>query len=224
MSSADVRHLPCCTMLLDQMESVCRPPQTIRLSTTHSIIRHFNDQRQLVHFGYMGCKDTCKVEESMEVYEVDIIQIRVPHGRKFMKERFHPILAGYAPDNRPAYYADLTHCTQNIYFHDYSYCTVEEGMTPADALIHNHVEDAIAPEEAYFEVYVLRYAPETYPRRYGPDDFMSGKDDGIDATGPYSWRPVGRLAYEDVDGCRYKLLIDPSSGRIINRKFNCFLD
>ena len=140
-----------------------------------------------------------------------------------MKEGLYPILAGYAPNSQSTYYAKLHYRTQDGY--DWSRdCVMEEGMTPADAFVHNRVEDAIAPEEAYFEVYVLRYAPETYPRRYGSDDFMSGKDEGIDATGPYSWRPAGRLAYEDVGGSRYQLLIDPSSGQITRSGYYWDLD
>ena len=40
---------------------------------------------------------------------------------------------------------------------------------------------------------ILRYSPDIYPRRYGPKKFKAGIDAGIDATGPYSWKPVKKL-------------------------------
>ena len=222
MSSAAVRHLPYCTMLLDQTDSVCRPRRTSELYSTRNLTRHVDGQRQLVHIEYKYCKNTCAMVEVMALYYNDILKAKVPPGRKFMKDGLYPILAGYASNSQPTYYAELHYWTKDRY--DRNDCMVEEGMTPADALVHNHVEVAIAPEEAHYEVPVLRYAPETYPRRYGSDDFMSGKDDGIDATGPYSWRPAGRLAYEDVGRIWYKLLTDPSSGQITRREPCCVLD
>lgn len=49
-------------------------------------------------------------------------------------------------------------------------------------------ETTIRSSGARFHLLVLRYAPDTYPHRCGPDGFIAGLDDGYDATGPFGWK------------------------------------
>ena len=215
LSAAAVDHLSCCTELLDQTETICRPERMVRHTGQYK--RHLDEQGRLVHLVRDGCgMDTCVAEEWMDVYNGDFLYVEIYAEEKFiMKEGLYPILAGYTPNGQPTYCAHLWYRTRNGRKFSRSY--VIEGMTLADALAHHHVEDAIALEEACIQMPVLCYAPETYPPRSGPADFISGKDDGKDATGPYSWRPAGRLVYEGDGDEAHQLLVDPISGQIIKR-------
>lgn len=193
--SATASSLDCYNWLLEETQEACRPVEVPKLSNhvLGCIRRHCDENGQLVHLGRKGCIDSCNTEEWLDIAVGDILYLKVPFGKAFLKADYHPLVAGYTRDGQPKYCAHLYYKASDGYVYDVSQCDVTEGTTPSDLLERYRLENVAM--DLWFFVIILRYPPETYPRRCGSDDFMSGEGTGTDATGPYSWRFVGYLEY-----------------------------
>lgn len=129
------------------------------------------------------CKSECRVEYTLELASKDIVPVFLHSAtRTRLPSCAIPILAGRYQDGTEAFMAG-------------------GWFQPATCTpLSNRIEPR---HDATAWFWVLRYAPETYSRRYGPDDFIARREGGIDATGPYSWkfnRYVSHIEEVEEDG------------------------
>lgn len=149
-------------------------------------------RKVLVHVDNEGeCVTACHSVFHYDFEAEDIVQLEFPSGQPI---RVPPsalsILAGYMPSGQPAY---LAHAHSNSGCGWMSYCSVVEGMKPEETRPRSWRTEQIEVPDMV-QLLALRYAPGSYPRRFGPDDFMAGLDDGVDSTGPSSWMFIGSLS------------------------------
>ena len=134
----------------------------------------------------LKCTSLCSVLEILELYAQDILQFRFSRGApiRFLGS-VKPISAGLYSDGRKAFAADA--------FASFD-CAVTENTYPEKPCVWDWNDDGfVIPDFVYLPV--LRYEADKYPRRHGTEEFMAGIDDGLDATGPYSWRFVKHLSH-----------------------------
>lgn len=156
-----------------------------------SYYRHCDNEGLLVHASITNppsdrdCTQSCRAEHSLQVfiYE-DIMRVCLhPKAATQLPSAAVPILAGRFRDGTELFM----------------------GRSEADNGLHrdyvplSHGRELQDHDDKYrqYFVYILRYAPETYSRRYGSDEFMAGRDDGLDATGPYCWKFERYLSHID---------------------------
>ena len=113
-------------------------------------------------------------------------ELRLPRGSAFSARGVHAINAGNTLTGDKAYIALPVSGSGYVG----AYVAITEGSKPEDTCVYDweFEEDELVRkkiETAYLAVYMLRYAPEAYPQD-------SDEDLGMDATGPFSWRPLER--------------------------------
>lgn len=153
------------------------------------IIRHCDEQGHVVHLPYgvgeSDCTTECSIEYELDLVSEDVLQIEFLQGSPVqLSDSIVPIIAGSFIDGRRAFVAEASSRSSNLAF-----CAIAEATKPEDLDIRNIW--SLKKEIPYStQVFVLRYALEAYPLRYGSEEFMAGLEEGTDATGPYSWRFV----------------------------------
>lgn len=154
--------------------------------------RHCDTKGNLVHVEGEGkCTNECVLVYHYDFHSSDILQVEISAGQQIEVPSFvEPLLAGRLSDGRRAYLA-RAHSPRGCGW--MSFCSVAEGTKPEDAHPNSWMTgDPEIPDKVH--LLALRYAPNSYPRRYGSEEFLAGVSDGIDATGPYSWKFIGKLS------------------------------
>lgn len=175
----------------------CRPPEEPSRDFSESQIRHCDVDGRITHVNFaththkfpvpVAAVNAC-VRECAKEYELDLhstsylslLLVRVTRGEGVViPKNVIPIVAGYLADGRrvflPIYSRGLVTESNSI---ERNCMDEEDGQS----------SQSDSYSRAPVGIFCLRYAPDTYPRLFGPDDFMCGEGAGIDATGPYSWR------------------------------------
>lgn len=124
-----------------------------------------------------------------------IIALNIFYGEAFSSAGLYPIIAGYDKDGKCTYvgaascYYSCPLCHNDIY--GGVTCAVTEGMKREDLWIEVECCQQKAllfpDEDDCLKIYCLRYAPDAYPDN---SDKFSIDDRGVNATGPFAWRPV----------------------------------
>ncbi|KAH8107620.1 hypothetical protein DFH11DRAFT_1168482 [Phellopilus nigrolimitatus] len=140
-------------------------------------LKHVCENRRLWHRLYRRKKYCLKIDDEA------VLKLRVQRGEAFSSVGHYPIVAGCTTNGELAYLA-VSHYSK---IHSQHIFAVTEGMKPESLRLrawdsHSNSWRMRTPES--FVVYVLRYEPAAYARtgRYGSE--------GLDPTGPFSWRPV----------------------------------
>lgn len=196
LSSSFGPQLDCCTRLLGETRKVCAPKATVEKDDylPYTLERYLSEQGHFIGVSSNGCEKSRIAKEWMKIARSDILLLRVSKDKPFANAGFFPLIAGYTRYGQPTYCARLVYSeSRRGHFH-FLACTVAEGTTPEDVLKCYHLKDIA--EVTFLYVLVLRYAPEAYPRRYGPGGIISGEEIGSDATGPYSWRQSEGFAFD----------------------------
>ncbi|KAI5116346.1 hypothetical protein M0805_005821 [Coniferiporia weirii] len=133
-------------------------------------------------------------ENVLKINTYDVLELCVPHGTAFSSKGHYPLFAGYTTGGKPAYVAKA--CLTN---NRWTYCAVTEGTRPEDLRIPDYSirvranARGIGPESLV--VYVLRYVPAAYTGSRSYDESVEGGEEGLDATGPFFWKPVWDESY-----------------------------
>lgn len=200
--------------LLETTEQKCRPGTepyiplwTSGQRNTGSYFvwyRHCDKDGTLVHLHlsmrhgrhrlYSNCPPTCSVEHTLQVQVDDVLWVTFPYGTAVrIPDTLVPLLAGRYPDGRKAFVAQAFGSDQKVI----SCCTVAEGMKAEQLRLRRWRRKKLVIPDS-IQICVLRYAQETYSRLWGSDEFLNGMDDGLDATGPFSWKFEEHLSRIDT--------------------------
>lgn len=159
--------------LLESTKGKCKPA-AIGSKFPPTFYRHCDVDGYLVHIDN-ACTQACLVENRLSFHDEDILWIQFPHGTTVrLPDETVPILAGHHPYGRKAILAKA--------------CSVDRGSTSKCIITEGRPEQYRFRDPGLILVPVLRYTPDMYPRRHGPVKLMAGLEDGLDATGPYSWK------------------------------------
>lgn len=188
----------------------CRPPIEPSLDFTERQLRHCDINGRLIHvFSEPWHESECRTnrcEKCVEEYELVLCNIsnlglysatrRGEEPEVIIPKHVIPIVAGYLADGRKALLP-----LYPLYF--------DELLTESDSPkgVRPDGDDDQSSQSSHppirINILCLRYPLDTYPRLFGPDDFMRGEGAGIDATGPYSWcftRNLPHLEAEESNG------------------------
>lgn len=148
------------------------------------IYRHCNVQGQVIHLSNLryeeernseSCKE-CAIEHELEYHLWNYLSIEDYHyGRTILSDEIVPIFAGHLANGEKGYVMDDAGA---------------EFRNPPFIHNSNKAKAAYRPR-----LLILRYASDVYPKC--PDSRLSTAPptDGMDATGPYSWKFVQFLPH-----------------------------
>lgn len=185
-------HDPLYEEMVQQSAEKCKPPkEIIGYELLRPYIRHCDDNGKIIHMpnGYMQMRSSCAREECTTEYELclrdsfSLSWLLVPKGEAvIVPKHVIPIVAGYSVDGRKAFIPvsdELELMTESDSPEN------ERSNLTCEECVQTSMFDRYS---LFHYVFCLRYPLDTYPRLFGPDDFMRGEGVGIDTTGPYSWR------------------------------------
>lgn len=133
-------------------------------------------------------------EERLDIMCETVLLLDVPPGHSFSASGHNPIYAGIDSSGRELYLglAILTSSSSV-----WRYCVVPEGTEYAVYWVNGKLKTT-----QHFKVFVLRFDPDDYPRKYLYQAQLFG---GVDATGPVYWWDT--KAHEErtrgIDGFSY---------------------
>ncbi|KAI5121793.1 hypothetical protein M0805_009785 [Coniferiporia weirii] len=191
LSSTKVAGTTACKASVEETRTLCRPAQS-PMNYPKTFQRHCDSFGNLIHTPWYP--DECDVdcegadEDILEYHTNDVLPLHIPKGTPFSLMGHQPLLAGYTAQGERAYVAMATLSSPPWN----TPCTITEGARPEDLRVRVRADSSggngrvrvVAPVSV--DVDVLAYELGAYAR--------SGIGvDGLDATGPFSWRFVRRL-------------------------------
>ncbi|KAI5118530.1 hypothetical protein M0805_009682 [Coniferiporia weirii] len=178
-------------IMVKETENLCKPTSSHRYEDYY-FYRHCDTEGNLIHI--RAAEDVCDGvrsgvrEHVLRANMQDVLEIRVPRGTAFSGAGHYPLFAGCTAGGKPAYIA-VARFTNNIQAYE---CAITEGTKPEDLRVPLYSKcrgkRMVAPDT--LAVYVLRYAPAVYVESGCYSEIIGGSKEGLDATGPFSWRPV----------------------------------
>lgn len=165
----------------------CRPRVNSWIGyNKRDIVRHCDKNGDLVHIlEEEHCTKACSVEHRLVLDSRDVLLLSMSEGTSLPVSRdLIPVFAGRKPNGQKLFVAYSSNSFESC---NLSTIITYENIKPTCR--QYTVDDGEGRRvRGSVRLPILRHSPRGYSRRYGSDEFMVGEDDGLDATGPYSWK------------------------------------
>lgn len=188
--------------MVQQTAHNCRPPMRPLFHIDGRYIRHCDADGKVIHISngrnLLCARKECTTEYELHLFDnIDFSLLTIPEGKAVaIPKHVVPILGGYCADGRRALVPLF--CNRHL---------VIESDSFEDKVWEVFSDEQNKPLMLGLSltpiVLCLRFDLDTYPRRFGPDDFMRNEAAGIDATGPYSWRFTRYIPHSEPEESTY---------------------